>query len=60
MERNVELRSHVFNDAAETARDEEHLYATLMKLLHQLPEQTNDHNNLHKHVDTLYKVYSVC
>lgn len=49
MQRDAELRRHVFNDAAEAAGDEEHLHAALMKLLHQLPEQTNTH-----HLDTDY------
>lgn len=37
VQRNVELSGHVLNNAAETARDEEHLDVPLVQALHKLP-----------------------
>lgn len=42
MLRDVQLGGHVFDDAAETSRDEEHLHVTLVQRIHELPGERQD------------------
>lgn len=37
MQRNVQLSGHMFNDAAEASRNEEHFYVALVQTVHELP-----------------------